>query len=70
MALVLSARDSKQQPKVGTSGALEIDGKRAQKGHKFMPFLHPLCFPPTKNSSGMYGGYDGARTRDLYRDRA
>ena len=32
--------------------------------------LHPLWFPPIpENSFGMYGGDDGARTRDLCRDR-
>ena len=46
---------------------LEEDTKRAQ----ICVLLHPLWFPPIPNKSfGMYGGDDGARTRDLCRDRA
>jgi hypothetical protein len=44
MALVLSARDSKQQPKVGTSGALEIDGKKGTKGTQIYAFFAPSLF--------------------------
>jgi hypothetical protein len=44
-----------------------------EKGHKrdtqFCVLLHPLWFPPIPDKvCGMYGGDDGARTRDLCRD--
>ena len=41
------------------------------KGTQICVPLHPAWFPPIPNNSfGMYGGDDGARTRDLCRDRA
>src|ERR1035438_206641 len=39
------------------------------KGTQICVLLHPPWFPPIPNKSfGMYGGDDGARTRDLCRD--
>ena len=43
--------------------------KKGAKGTQIYVLLHPLWFPPIPhNIFGMYGGDDGARTRDLCRD--
>jgi len=41
-----------------------------QKGHISVALLHPNWIPSIASKLfGMYGGDDGARTRDLCRDR-
>src|SRR5580658_10195132 len=47
-----------------------VTNKKDTKGAQICVLLHPPWFPPNNPKSfGMNGGDDGARTRDLCRDR-